>query len=164
MTAVSDTTPLHYLVLLRHPDLLHELFERIIIPSAVAVELSRPETPELVRRWISALPSWLEVRSPSRVDPGLNLGAGEREAISFAQEINADFILLDDRRARTAAQKRGITVVGTLNILDEAAERGLVELSDAIARLRQTNFRASESLLQHIIDLDEGRRKSKSDQ
>lgn len=49
MIIVSDTTPLHYLILIGEQDILPNLFGRVIIPQAVVTELQRPETPETVR-------------------------------------------------------------------------------------------------------------------
>jgi len=38
--------------------------------------------------------------------------------------------------------------VGTLGLLDRAAAAGLIDLQDALTRLRQTTFRASPKLLE----------------
>jgi hypothetical protein len=79
------------------------------------------------------------------------LGAGERQAIALCQELDADALLIDDWDGRQEAERRQLTVVGTLRILTDASERGLLNLSEAVSRLRATNFRASEKLLQHIL-------------
>jgi hypothetical protein len=55
------------------------------------------------------------------------LGAGEREAITLAEELHADGLILDDHAARRIAFLRKLPVVGTLGVLAEAAERGLVD-------------------------------------
>jgi predicted nucleic acid-binding protein len=39
MIVVADTTPLNYLVLIQHEDLLPRLFGRVLISPAVAAEL-----------------------------------------------------------------------------------------------------------------------------
>lgn len=96
MTIVSNTTPLHYLILIGCQELLHTQYKQIIIPPAVVTELMRPETPEVLHQWISMPPSWLEVRTPKIIDQTLNLGMGEKAAISLAMELDADHILLDD--------------------------------------------------------------------
>jgi len=43
--------------------------------------------------------------------------AGECEAIILAGELKADYVLLDDRSARKAAQQKRIPVMGTLGVL-----------------------------------------------
>ena len=61
---VADTFPLNYLVLINAVDLLPRLFSEVLIPTAVAAELSRPETPQSVRAWIAASPQWLRIKAP----------------------------------------------------------------------------------------------------
>jgi predicted nucleic acid-binding protein len=69
----------------------------------------------------------------------LDVDAGELEAISLAQEIHADAILIDDRVGRNAAIRCGLAVVGTVGLLEKSAARGLIDLPLVVERLRQTN-------------------------
>jgi len=45
MIVIADTTPLHYLVLLNHGDILQELYGRVTIPEAVFRELQGQALP-----------------------------------------------------------------------------------------------------------------------
>src|SRR5207249_782668 len=126
MIVVSDSSPLHYLILIGHDSLLPALFGQILIPPAVLAELAHPRAPAAVRAWIASSPPWLVSQRPSSADPGIGLGAGEREAIALAVETTANFLLADDRAARAVAKARGLTTVGTLGVLEMAAHRGLV--------------------------------------
>jgi predicted nucleic acid-binding protein len=54
-----------------------------------------------------------------------SLAQGEREAILLAEEEGAP-LLVDERKAREIAEHRGIEVVGTLWVLKEAKQRGLL--------------------------------------
>jgi hypothetical protein len=78
MRAVTDTSPLHYLILIGQADLLPILYGHVIVPQAVAGELLHRHTPPQVRAWIRALPSWCEIRQPSQAIPRelLRLGQG----------------------------------------------------------------------------------------
>ena len=87
MIVVSDTSPLNYLVLIGHVDVLPTLFDRIVTPPAVIAELLHPSTPQIVHAWAMTPPSWLEIIPPSLIDSSLNLGRGEAEAISVALEL-----------------------------------------------------------------------------
>jgi predicted nucleic acid-binding protein len=51
MVVIADTTPVNYLVLIRHQDLLPRLFGRLLIPEAVLRELHAAATPQVVREW-----------------------------------------------------------------------------------------------------------------
>jgi predicted nucleic acid-binding protein len=42
-------------------------------------------------------------------------------------------------------------VVGTLGVLTEAADRGLIDFSDTIARLRQASFYVSPDVLNSLL-------------
>lgn len=65
--------------------------------------------------------------------------------------------LLSERAARRAATERGLRVTGTLGVLNFAGQRGLVDVSQAIERLRQTSFRASPGMYQWLLDQQHSR-------
>lgn len=160
MIIVSDTTPLNYLILINQANILHELYDSVIVPQAVFDEMQRAETPVEVRAWIADRPEWLEVLPARAPVTALKLGVGEREAIALALELHADVLLLDDRKARREAQRLGLVVVGTLAVLATAARRGLVDLAVAIAQLQQTTFRAPTVLIRSLLDEDRQRKES----
>jgi predicted nucleic acid-binding protein len=150
---VSDTSPICYLILIGEIDLLPRLYGRIYIPQRVAVELKHPKAPSIVRNWIGSPPAWVEILAVSpRVSPGLELlQAGEREAILLTENLSAGLVIMDDRRARDAALKRGLPVTGLLGVLGRAAEKKLVALPDAFDRLLQTSFRADPRFLRALL-------------
>jgi predicted nucleic acid-binding protein len=104
MIVVSGTSPLNYLVLIQHVEILRALFGRVLVPPAVMAELQQTGTPEPVRTWAAAPPDWLEIQAPTAIDPDLRLGPGEVEAICLARELNADAVLIDERKAATVAR------------------------------------------------------------
>ena len=58
---------------------------------------------------------------------------------------------MDDRAGVAVAQRQGFTVTGTLGVLDLAAQRGLVDLADAFARLRATSFRYPPEMMDALL-------------
>ena len=82
------------------------------------------------------------------------MAIGEVEAISLAIEMKADLLLMDDRRARREAEACGLSVTGTLNVLQAAAQRDLLGLPVAIAKLQLTNFHISQRILDRAIQED----------
>jgi len=160
---ISDTSPLRYLVLIGEPELLRALYTEVLIPETVAIELQQPHTPEIVRQWIARPPVWLRIIS-ARESPCLptsvDLDPGEHDAIRLALYWKADLVLMDERDGVEEARRLGLTVTGTLGVLDRAAEQGLVELRSAFTRLRQTNFRIDPALLERLL-ADDARRRRK---
>jgi predicted nucleic acid-binding protein len=160
MIVVSDTSPLNYLILIGQQDVLPALFDRVVAPPAVLTEMQQRRAPEIVAKWAASPPVWLEVLAPTSVDAALNLGAGETEAIALAQELKADQLLMDERKASAVARRLGLVITGTLSVLSLAAEKNLLALPSAIAALRQTNFRGPVDLIEEMLKQDEARRAS----
>jgi predicted nucleic acid-binding protein len=152
---VADTGPINYLILIEVIDVLPKLFETIFVPRAVHDELAHVDAPATVRAWIAQGPAWLEVRP----NPDWNtndataaaLDEGERAAIALAIAIGAELILMDDRAGVAVAYQQGLTVTGTLGVLDLAARRGLIDLAVAFGRLKATNFRCRPEIMDALL-------------
>ena len=156
---VADTSPLVYLLLIEHIDILPQLFEAILVPDAVLAELRNTRAPGQIQAWAADLPNWVEIKSVPDLsqDAALQaLGAGERAAISLALSIHADLVLMDERKGTQVALDRGLEVAGTLGILQRAARRGLLDLAEAFSKLKRTNFRYRQDILDRLLS-DTGR-------
>jgi len=149
---VSDPLALHYLVFCRVVDVLPKLFETVAIPTAVSMELQQTSSPPMVRHWMESPPPWFSVQPAARLDPSLGLDKGDVEAICLAREIKATAILADDHAVRTVAARCGLTVVGTLGILELAAFNGLIDFLKVMATLRQTHARFDPALILQLTD------------
>ena len=123
MLVVADTTPLRYLIVIGAIDILLPLYEPVVVPQTVYEELQHSRTPQEVRAWLVASPPWMELRHPGRIEWLPQLGPGEQDAIALAEELHADFVLMDDADGRMEAERRAMTVIGTMGILERAAER-----------------------------------------
>lgn len=153
MIIISDTSPICYLILIDCIEVLPILYKTVIIPQAVYQELTAEATPKAVKEWIQNYPDWLIIRnitnsSDSELD---KLDRGERAAIILAEEINANLLIVDDRAARTMATQRGLTIIGLLGILIDAAKNNLIDLPTKINQLQETSFFISPKLLQSIL-------------
>jgi predicted nucleic acid-binding protein len=155
---VSDTSPLHYLILCHAEVILPKLFSQVVIPPAVFQELQHPHTPAIVRTWAETLPPWIRRQSPTTLDPTLDIDRGELEAICLAREIRADAILMDDKRGREVARRCGLQVTGTIGLLELAGTRQLIRFSDAIRQLQLTSARLDPELVQAALERDRVRR------
>ncbi len=97
--------------------------------------MQHAKTPQEIKNWIDAKPDWLEVRAV-RVNPNNkleNLDYGEHEAIFLAEELGADAILIDEKDGRREVARLGFITIGTLSVLDRAA--------DLVRRARFDKFR-----------------------
>ena len=121
MIVVSDTSPLTALLTVGQAGILPRLFTEVIIPKAVETELLRTHPP---------LPDWLQVRLLS--DPAKaelyagSVDRGEAEAIALAEALHADHLLIDERKGRRLAQRRGVPVVVLLGVVLMARRAGFI--------------------------------------
>lgn len=162
MIVVSDTSPLSYLILIEHDELMPRILGAVATPNAVLEELRGRAASPAVRRWASNPPPWLRVLDPMTLDSTLPLDQGEIAAISLALELRSRGeqvqVLIDEREGRTVAQARGLGVMGTLGVLIEGAGTGLVDMPTAIERLRATNFHATPELFEEALRLGAARK------
>ena len=154
MSAVSDTSPICYLILIEAIDLLPQIYGQVIIPTAVHTELSSSKAPGKVRDWMKEKPEWMTVQKVlATSDAALSrLDIGECEAILLAESLLADVVLIDERAARDVATGRGLSVVGLLGVLGVAADMGLIEFKTAVERLQETSMWLSPNLIQKLLD------------
>jgi predicted nucleic acid-binding protein len=154
---VSDTSPVRALNHLGLLHILQDLFTTVLIPPAVRDELLKPtRTCPVID--ISRVP-FLRVQAPHdavRVSSFLaHLDPGEAEALVLALEVQAQVLLLDERKARRVAEGLGLTSIGTLGLLLEAKRQGLVPtVHPLLVRLRdELAFFLSDALLHNVLDL-----------
>jgi predicted nucleic acid-binding protein len=151
MIIVADTGPVNYLVLSGQIDFVDALYDSLLIPPAVHRELLHARVPAIVRQWAATPPVWVEVRAPKDASRFTELGPGEREAISLALETKADFLLMDETAGRRIAVQNGIAVKGTLGILEDAANREMVDFAQAVFKLRATSIFLAEEIVQEAL-------------
>lgn len=164
MIIVSDTTPLRYLIEIEQVQILERLFGSVIIPEKVAEELQRPKTPQKIKDWMQAPPSWLIIRKAdlSAFTPQRKIDDGEREAFALAIELHAHAVLLDDRDAATEAERLNLNVIPTFTILERASEQDLLDLPSSIEEMRKTSFRLPpEKYIEEALERDRKRKEGR---
>ena len=155
---VADAGPLHYLVLIDCAEILGSLFDTVLVPFAVRDELLHHRAPQKVKNWIARPRPWLEITAITHAQTVTGLHKGETEALQLALERRADAVLMDDIDGRVAARRLGIPAIFTIAILELAAEKALIELPTAIAKLKQTSFFISQEILDAALQRDKERR------
>lgn len=143
---VSDSSCLIGLSKIGSLDVLRQLFDTLLIPDMVYHEVVLMGKGKAGAEEVGQA-AWIEqcaVQNTLAVNTlRITLGAGESEAIILAIERKADFIILDDLRARQTAEELALPVIGTIAILHKAAEKGMLqkEIQSVLQRLRHAGFR-----------------------
>lgn len=145
-SVVSNASPIIALAQIGYLDFLAQIFQTVIIPPAVATEIS----PSVIR------PPWIELQNLSQpIGPQIlraSLGPGESETISLALEMNAGLVILDERAGRRLAHSLGLPVIGTLGVLLNAKRRGLLtSIKPCLDQLLEFDFHISPALYDRIL-------------
>ena len=155
MIAVSNTTPLRYLIAIEQEEILGRLFEKVFIPRAVYEELTDVRTPSEVRKRVQSLSGWFEVRpivETHATEFPVTLHRGELEAILLAESLNADVLLIDEQVGRAIAMGRNLPLSGTLGVLERADMMGLVSnFPEILRQLKTSGFYFADSLEQRLL-------------
>ncbi len=152
MNIVSDSSPL---IALAKIGMLVIVKYDIVIPKAVFDEITRPN-----RQYAKELYKWgkdktIEVTNKKAVEYlVLIVDRGEAETIALAEELNADAVLIDDLKARKIAKLRGLNIIGTIGVLLDAKEKGIIgELKPLLDMLIKKKIRVSKELYNHALEL-----------
>ena len=110
MIVISDTSAITNLAAIQHLQLLVQLYNQVTIPEAVYRELAQIDPPVPGSLEVQTAP-WFQVRQVvsgtiiERLQSEVRLDPGESEAIALALELNADLLLIDERRGRAEANR-----------------------------------------------------------
>lgn len=156
MIVVSNTSPIFYLSTIGQLDLLRQLYNEVVIPTAVFNEITNVGNTDASA---SIVPTLTWVKTQSATDQAFvnrlrtELDPGEAEAIALAVELNADRLLMDERLGRGAAMRVGLQVTGVLGILIAAKRNNLIQevkpLLDAL--IDRVGFWVEEQLYTEVL-------------
>ena len=153
---ICDTSPIQYLYQL---DLLHiipALGGRIFVPPAVVDEIkvglslgvNLPDPDRL---------DWAIVQQPvsEQALPLItNLGPGEAESLMLALEMKSAVLVLDDGLAREIADTLNLQFTGTLGLLLDAKQTGIVpEVRPLLDKLQLLRFRLALHTYETVLHL-----------
>ncbi|MDJ0673970.1 MAG: DUF3368 domain-containing protein [Calothrix sp. MO_167.B42] len=159
MIVVSDTSPITNLAAISQLDLLRQLYTTIVIPEAVYNEMVAVDKLVPSAAEIQAF-SWIKTQTiahaQSVVDVQTNqddIDLGEAEAIVLALELEADLLLMDERRGRVLAVNYGLSVTGLLGVLLQAKGNGLIALVKPLMDelIQEADFRVSSELYATVL-------------
>ncbi len=123
---IADSGPIISLVLVNRLDILDAIFSDIRIPQAVWEEITaNPSLPFFNKLSTYFKDKTLNIKGFNELT--FIMGYGESESVILYNELQADFLLIDDKKARNIAENFGITCIGTLGLLAIAKDKGVIE-------------------------------------
>ena len=150
---ISNNSPLVGLLGLNLLPLLRDLYTEVWIPRAVEREFLRKDP--IVRRETLKNTPWIktvDLTDPQTAAVYVGLDDGEAEALALANEHDARLVLLDERVGRQRAEEIGLTVKGTVGILLEAKQKGLIDaIKPLLITLQDNGMHLSESLINKAL-------------
>jgi len=144
---VSNSSPLIFLSKIQHISLLQKCFGQVFVPQAVVQEVGFP---------LLSSP-YLEVEEVDETGQSFvteeigRLHRGELETLWLAKTLDADVVLLDDRRARMKAETLGLKPLGTLGVLVYAHKLGVLNLTEARQAVASLQTEADMYVSRHIV-------------
>lgn len=144
MIVISDTSCIGYLIIIDKLFLLREKFFEIIVPQIVHKEILQLSkkydlSKYLCSEWISSI----AITNKLYTDLLKQVDAGESEAIVLSKEINAELLLISERKGTLLARSFGIKTIGLLGVLLLSKEKKIIPVVKPILDelIASTTFR-----------------------
>lgn len=158
MIVVSDTTPLIGLASIGRLELLQQLFGEVYIPQAVFDETVTFGRKESRAREEVSNAIWIHViEAKDRLAINIlldEMDLGEVETIILASELNADWVLMDEKKGRRKLTQLNIPKIGTLGILLKAKQLGLIStLKTEFEDLQKSGFSISPMIVDEVLKM-----------
>ncbi|WP_164667788.1 DUF3368 domain-containing protein [Virgibacillus doumboii] len=158
-TIITNTSPVIALSMIEKLSILWELFDKVYVPEAVFKELTssfdendfgRREIVEAVNDEKIILYSVKDKELVARMYAKLHFG--ELETIIGGKELDASFVLIDERAARNMAKNFFLTPIGTLGILRLAkSQKKIDRVKPYLDFLIANDYRIGKPLYKQIL-------------
>lgn len=148
---IADAGALISLGLVGHIDLIEKVFGDFYIPNAVWEELQVYENPEFEKSFLFYLEKRV-VKIKSRNHLSVIMDYGESESVILYEELNADYLLIDDNKARIIAESFDVNCIGSIGLLMKAKQKGLVnDLRSIFEKWLENERYFSKRLLNKVL-------------
>ena len=154
---ISNTSPLIGLFKINRLSLFRDLYTEVWIPREVEKEFLAvdDEVDKAIHQKALQSAPWIKVvdlTNPQSAPNYPGIDAGEAEVFALADEHKARLILLDEKRGRRRAEGIGLTVKGTVGILLEAKQKGLIDfIKPLLIQLQNNGMHLSESVINKAL-------------
>lgn len=150
---VVDASPLIVLGKIGRLDLLTQLPQRIVIPTAVVLEIKAGPQGDAAHLAVQTK-MFTKVNTPN-ILPELaawDLGAGETAVLAYALVHPGWIAILDDGAARKCAKTFGIPLKGTLAVIILAKKRGLIpSAAKVLHEVQEAGLRLDDGLIRAVL-------------
>ena len=147
-----NSTPIIALREIGHLKILRDLYGTVIIPNAVFEEVTAKDPYAL-----DGYP-WILIKNVDNTAAkevfSTSLHDGEVEVLLLAKEIGSMLVIMDDGLARRHAKYFGLKITGTVGLLLQAKQKGLiVEIKPIIDKLIANDFYISDNVVNEILHM-----------
>lgn len=154
MLIVADTSALIALATCDGLPWLEQLFGRLSVPRAVfdeATEDGKPQASKL-KHYLSDKIIDTDLEGLVIAAPGL--GEGELMAMALYRQQAANYLLIDDLRARKVAQYNGMHIIGSIGVLVLAKNKQLIpEIKPYLHTIEHSEVYISDALIQQALKM-----------
>jgi predicted nucleic acid-binding protein len=154
MLIIADSSALISLAICKKLYLLDQLYGDVRVPKAVFSEVIQEGKPqsEILHNYLQD--KFVDTDLSEHILDFGELGRGELEAIALFKKLCADFLLLDDKKARKISDLNKIPIIGSLGVLLSAKKQGLIRsVRPLIDILEISGIHISKPLIQKILFL-----------
>lgn len=154
MIVVADASPLVALALCESLNILDQLFGEIKVAHAVYSEVSVSGKPkaDILEEYLQA--KVVDVDLSKLVIGGTFLDTGEISSMMLYKHLKADYLLIDEQVGRRIAKLNQIKVIGSLGVLIEAKNKGLISsIRPHVETFKSSKLYFSQYLLDHALKM-----------
>jgi len=148
---IADAGPIFSLAIIDKLVLLDQLFDEVKIPRAIWREITLQKNTDFYNAIVGFFEDKVvDIRGFNELT--FIMDYGESEAVVLYKELGADFLLIDDKKARKIAENFGMNCIGTLGLLSFSKDKNLIrELRPLFIELLDNKRYFSLNLLNAIL-------------
>ncbi len=149
---IADTGVIISLIHIGKLDLIEKVFGEYYIADAVWAELNNYDNPRFDRSKLAEIKSKVRpIHSKNYLS--MIMDYGEAESVVLYEEMKADYLLIDDSKARKIAESVNINCIGTLGLLLKAQQKKMIsELKPFFVEFLKVGRYFSKDLLNSILN------------
>lgn len=155
MIIICDSSALIALASCQSLSLLDKLFHQVYVTQWVYDEICQQGKPfylELTAYFTDKIYDGFSLTHNDEILSKLDIG--EASAILLYQALNADYLLIDEKKGRAICHQLQLNIIGSLGILLLAKQQGLIHhIKPLILQLENSPVFFDKKLLQKVLEL-----------